>query len=378
MTVPNSNFEIDPVILTAVPQNVPLNFTIREASDVKVIRNDTTVLTNISDYTVNIPELGALGDVDILTGQIGDKTNIILCPECDQDSVYIENDAFPAKRNERDHDKTTQLACKALGFVNTKAIRYPDSEVGTNNIVPSKSDRIAGGNGTVFGWNGTSGAPDVLSKGSLDLTLTLSNDSTLGGGAPDAVNGATQAAVRNALNGVIAGAGLTALTGAYPSQVGKNFIATASDLNDADCKLDAAIQLNKNAILSLDSRVTTLEGSGYTFIAPATLASGTTAASATVALPGAYATANNVQLFLYAQTDDASSRDNLTIDISVGGDNYGTRLQLRYDTSGATGKASQVSFPIDTSITKSVTYTVSLGAGSPINPSWSIEVIGTP
>ena len=202
MTVPNTNTELQ-VTLTGLNQVINTTFTFRVSSEIEVTRTvgivDTPLVEN-SDYTVTLPlEIGQFGSIIMTPGAIGDIITIQLCPPCTQDTDYLENDRFPADVTEVTFDQVYQLACCLHNEIfgpNARVLRYPNTEFGTNNIVPIKADRLAGGAGTVFGWNGTSGAPDVLSKGSLDLVLTLSNDSSLGGAGPDAVNGVTQRAVK--------------------------------------------------------------------------------------------------------------------------------------------------------------------------------------
>ncbi len=202
MTVPNTNTELQ-VTLTGLNQVINTTFTFRVSSEIEVTRTvgivDTPLVEN-SDYTVTLPlEIGQFGSIIMTPGAIGDIITIQLCPPCTQDTDYLENDRFPANVTEVTFDQVYQLACCLHNEIfgdNARVLRYPNTEFGTNNIVPIKADRLAGGAGTVFGWNGTSAAPDVLSKGSLDLVLTLSNDSSLGGAGPDAVNGVTQRAVK--------------------------------------------------------------------------------------------------------------------------------------------------------------------------------------
>lgn len=298
MSVPNENTEIQ-FTLTSTGQTLATNFTFLEEDDLQVFSGTTSTnpvaLVKNSDYTVTLPlQLGQNGSITMTPGTIGEVITITRCPPCTQLTVFVENDRFPAKVQERTHDKAYMLACKAIDSIfgpNARAIRYPLTEFGTNNVVPIKDDRTAGGAGTVFGWKGTDGAPDVLSKGSLNLVLTLSNDSAMGGASPDPVNGSTQRAIKiyidandtllqTEIDAIEAAVGLNT-DGTYISHVGTNYIDGATTFMAVDALLDAQIKVNEDAISDNGDRLDDLEAILDEINVPdkTTIVSGTTAVS---------------------------------------------------------------------------------------------------
>ena len=195
MTVLNDNDRIK-FTLTATDQTLPTNFTFLLATDLLVTSDTRGTLTIIADYTVTLPaSLGANGSITMVAATIGEIITIISNPPCTQLVDYVENARFPAEIHEKALDKLTLLVCRAFGDT-LLSVRYPADEIGLNAILPKVSDRKAGGAGTLLALKGSDGAVEVISKGSLSLTLTLSNDSGLGGASPSAVNGVTQAAVK--------------------------------------------------------------------------------------------------------------------------------------------------------------------------------------
>jgi len=263
MTVPNDNFK-KRFVLTAINQTLATDFTFLLEKDLAVTSTAGAILTPLilnSDYTVTRPgQLGQPGSVTMTPGTIGDTITIIRCPDCTHITEYIENGRFPAKVVEKDFDKVYMLACKALESIfgpDSIVLHYPPTEFGITSQVPKVSDRIGPGTGTVFGWN-NQGAPDVLSKGSLNLVLTLSNDSNLGGATPDTVNGVTQAAVKiyiDAADGLISAiqsAIITAMglnangTWNISLYAGTTFLVGTTSLPDALIRLDT--QINTNAL----------------------------------------------------------------------------------------------------------------------------------
>jgi hypothetical protein len=268
MTVPNENNEVQ-VVLTSATQNIPTTFYFLESDNLTVKETDqstTPVITTLTEgthYTVNLPAtVGGVGSIDMIGATIGDTITIIRCLDATQLVDYVDNDAFPAEVHEKALDRLTMLIGKiwsALFGTNKRFLQYPPTELGTDPTVPILSDRTAGGAGTIFGWKGTDGTPEPISKGTLTNPLTLSNASDLGGASPSAVNGATQAAIRNNLDTVIAGAGLTAITGAYPTPSGTNFLDSTTDIMDALDTLDEKVQCAWNGANDLNTRVTANE-----------------------------------------------------------------------------------------------------------------------
>ena len=300
MTVPNEN-TVDSFTLTGTGQTLNLSYTFLDETHLRVMLNQSEVaLVLNSDYSVTEPaKLGQLGSVTMSpgTGIATDVITVELDPPCTQLTVFRENSRFPAKVNEATHDQAYMLACKAVEAIFGAfgiVIRYPRFEAGNgvSNVIPILADRLAGGAGTLFGWKGTDGAPDVVSKGVLDTLLTLSNDSTLGGGSPDPVNGVTQrvvALLRDALQAEIdaieAGTGLNA-DGTFIPYVGARFldgfdaILAATTQKEADEILDAVLETIVDVDLpALNSRLGDLEGA-VTKISQGTLG----AASATITL----------------------------------------------------------------------------------------------
>jgi len=188
--------------------------------------------------------------------------------------------------------------------------------------------------------------------------------------------------------GTVGGAG----TGSSASASGTGLVATLPELTMsaisgnkanitvtiADYSVSSTLSMPSANSVTLDATaaVSALANSAFKFSGAAVLASGTGNDSGTIVLPAPYNEAKQVQLVLKAQTDDAASIDNLTIDIECGSDDYGTPLTLRYDNGADSAKANSTVLQIDTRTTKSITYDVNIGAGTPVNPSWSIEVLG--
>lgn len=273
MTVPNENNEIQ-YVLTSATQNLPTNFYFLETDDLEVIRTDQstppvdTTLTEGSNYTVNLPaSVGGNGSIDMIGGTIGDTITIIRCPERTQDVDYIENDRFSAKITEKALDKLTMLIQKITsalfgsGSKNGRYIHYPKTELSTSPELPSLSDRKASGAGTLFGFKGTDGSPEPVSKGTLGATLTLSNASDLGRPSSSAVNGATQAAINTNFENTWTGVGGLDSDGAYIAKSGTNFIDGNSSLNEDITDLDTNVNLAKADITNINNSVTTLQSS---------------------------------------------------------------------------------------------------------------------
>jgi hypothetical protein len=270
-------------ILTTTGQTLSFPYRFLLDTDLIVTRTDQQVipqdteLTLSSDYTVSGAgaELGGSITLEVASADVGDVITVERCPPCTQLIRFFYNTRFPSRVNEKGFDKAMMLICKLLGDIygeNATVIRLPATEFGTNNILPIKKDRVGDGvNGTIAGFDPITGEFIALAPGSLDLGLLLLTDSSLGGATPSNVNGATQKAIKCYVdmitNAIINGVGLNP-DGTFPSQAGKNFISTSTDVLDAICKLDEALQcawdgaidLN-NRVLNLDSRVTDLENS---------------------------------------------------------------------------------------------------------------------
>lgn len=282
MTVANENSVIQ-YTLTSGTQNLPTNFYFLEASHLtvtKTVSGVDSVLVLNSDYSVNLPVVDAgNGSIDIITGTIGDVVTIENCPPGTQATDYVESDRFPADVTEKGLDKLTMLYNKlkssifGQGSISSRFLQYPSTELSTPAVTPNLSDRQAGGNGTLAAFKGSDGAIDAISKGSVGVSLTLSNDSALGGGSPDAVNGVTQAAVKTyadaiqtELDDTQVGVGGLSASGNYISKSGTNYIDGNSDLNEDITDLDAQaktnadnIATNTGSISAIDTRVTTIE-----------------------------------------------------------------------------------------------------------------------
>jgi len=213
MTVPNENTETQ-AVLTALGQTIATTFTFREAGELKVTKTpqdgsaDVLLVLN-SNYSVTLPaQVGQFGSVTLEDDAaiVGDTITIEFAAPCDQQTDLEENDRLPANVLEITYDKVYQLVCKVSNSIfgpTSRVLKYPDTELGTPNTTPSKADRMAGGNGTIAAFRGSDGGIDVISKGSVLPGLTLSNDSSMGGGSPDAVNGATQAAINTFVTNLI-------------------------------------------------------------------------------------------------------------------------------------------------------------------------------
>jgi hypothetical protein len=135
-------------------------------------------------------------------------------------------------------------------------LQYPRTETTTSPVLPILSDR----KDKLFGFKSTDGSPEPVAKGVLGTELSLSNATDLGAGSPSTTNGATQAAVRNALNQVITGIGATALTGAYNTPSGSNFLDSTTDVMDALDTLDEKVQCAWNGAIDLNTRLAVIEG----------------------------------------------------------------------------------------------------------------------
>jgi hypothetical protein len=279
MTVANANSVIQ-YTLTSGTQNLPTPYYFLEASHLNVTKTvsgvDTTLVLN-SDYTVNLPAVvGGNGSIDMITGTIGDVVTIENCPPATQETDYVENDRFPADVTERALDKLTMLIGKMYsaifgqGSIKSRFLQYPSTELTTNAVTPILSDRQAGGNGTLAAFKGSDGAIDAISKGSVGVSLTLSNDSALGGASPDAVNGVTQAAVKTyidagdsgvqaELDDTQAGVGGLDAGGNYVVKSGTNYIDGNSSLNEDITDLDAQVKTNADAISTNAGDITTLQ-----------------------------------------------------------------------------------------------------------------------
>jgi len=273
MTVANENSVIQ-YTLTSGTQNLPTNYYFLLAADLKVKKTvagvETTLVLN-SDYSVNLPLVDAgNGSIDMITGTIGDIVTVENCPPRTQATDYVENDRFPADSTERALDKLTMLINKIAtalfgnGAVLSRFIQYPSTELTTNAVTPSQADRMALGAGTLAAFKGSDGAIDSISKGSVGVGLTLSTDTALGGGSPDAVNGVTQLAVKTyidtndatvqaELDATQAGVGGIGTDGNYVVKSGTNYIDGNASLNEDITDLDTALD-------GVDTRVTTLEG----------------------------------------------------------------------------------------------------------------------
>jgi len=279
MTVANENSVIQ-YTLTSGTQNLPTNFYFLEASHLtvtKTVSGVDSVLVLNSDYSVNLPVVDAgNGSIDMITGTIGDVVTIENCPPSIQDTDYVENDRFPADVTERNFDKVMMLYNKlksalfGKGSISSRFLQYPSTELSTNAITPILSDRQAGGNGTLAAFKGSDGAIDAISKGSVGVSLTLSNDSALGGGSPDAVNGVTQAAVKTyvdaadsaiqtELDDTQAGVGGLDASGNYVVKSGTNYLDGNADLNEDITDLDTQVKTNADNVTTNTNNITELQ-----------------------------------------------------------------------------------------------------------------------
>jgi hypothetical protein len=373
MTVPNAN-SVDQFTLTSTNQTLALSYTFLEADDIIVIKTsggaDTTLILN-SDYTVTLPtSLGATdGSITMTPGTIGDVITAENCPDYLQNTSYVENARFPAKVTERALDKLHMLVNKALNVLtgaNSRAIRYPSTELGTNAITPSKTDRLGGGNGTLAAFDGTTGAIDAIAKTTLAATSTLSNDSNMA--SPDAVNGYTGNAIKTFLDRIIAGVGGLTGLGVYTTKSGTNYIDGNADLNEDITDLDATAKLLENDITNLNTSVTNLESDPQAALAGGTVvslgsqtetATGSTSGSFTGAFSLGTPPANGWKVafvLLHIKSDAANTVNSASLGISAPS-NYGTLISLNSrDSNGISINENSIVVPVD--ISSSLSYTI--------------------
>jgi hypothetical protein len=267
MTVPNTNNDLS-VVLTSATQVIPTTFYFLETDNLVVVRIDQTTalettLTEGTHYTVTLPAtIGGNGSITMVNETIGDTIFIERCMDYLQEVDLVDNDRLPANTLEKAYDRLKMEVIKMyralFGNGTTtfgRFLQYPRTETTTSPILPILSDR----KDKLFGFKSTDGSPEPVAKGVLATALSLSNATDLGAGSPSTTNGATQAAIRNALNLVITGIGATALTGAYNTPSGTNFLDSTTDVMDALDTLDEKVQCAWNGAIDLNTRVTANE-----------------------------------------------------------------------------------------------------------------------
>jgi len=212
---------------------------------------------------------------------------------------------------------------------------------------------------------------EPISKGSLLTPLTVSNASDLGGSSPSAVNGTTQAPVRNFFNSLAAAiGGITALTAAYLVKSGTNYLDGNANINEDILDLDTEMD-------SQDARITTVESvsaAKFTFLTK-TGVSGTGSSTASHTLHTDFDAYDTVQLKVTSEIVVAGApQQTLTVAITVDGDAYGTVSAVK----GSESIDSDTSiFLVDISGmsagSRDIDYVVTLSGGT---GAWSIVPLG--
>lgn len=263
MTVANGTYKSPQYTLSAVDETLPTVFYFLEEVSYtypEVLSDTRGTLTEGVDYTIIFPvDPGLGGSIVMIDATIGEKITIFNNPSQTQEDDYEDGGRFPAQTVEDGLDKVHMRLNRNEGDFDDRAIQYPLIEAGNgvSNIMPIVSDRIGGGVGTLLACSGVDGGLEVLAKGTLSSSLTLSNDSTMG--SPDATNGYTGLVIKTVIDGFIAGVGGLAALGVYIVKSGTNYLDGNADLNADIIDLDTAVGDNAMAIDDLDTDIIALD-----------------------------------------------------------------------------------------------------------------------
>lgn len=167
--------EVDPAANRATGNGstkiFPYSFTIRVKTDIQVYI-DTTVKTVDTHYTVSGLGVDGGGNITFLTAPPnGSVVTFLRKQPASQLSVYNPNEAFPAKRIERDYDKLVMQLQQAKEKA-ARSYHLPLQELGTEALttVPTLSLRASKYMGWDASGNITALAASSGSSGTGDLT----------------------------------------------------------------------------------------------------------------------------------------------------------------------------------------------------------------
>ncbi|WP_081075449.1 glycosyl hydrolase family 28-related protein [Burkholderia stagnalis] len=146
MTVTSSNQDVS-YSTDGSTTTFPIPFYFLQDGDITVDKIDgnggliTLVLG--SDYTLTgagLPEGGSLKTLSVIP--VGFTLHVSRVVPVTQETVYQQNDAFPAKTTEKALDKLTMIAQQHESAI-TNSIRFPRNEYGRNGVLPHAAERAS-------------------------------------------------------------------------------------------------------------------------------------------------------------------------------------------------------------------------------------------
>ena len=146
MTVTSSNQDVS-YSTDGSTTTFPIPFYFLQDGDITVDKIDgnggLVTLVLGSDYTLTgagLPEGGSLKTLSVIP--VGFTLHVSRVVPVTQETVYQQNDAFPAKTTEKALDKLTMIAQQHESAI-TNSIRFPRNEYGRNGVLPHAAERAS-------------------------------------------------------------------------------------------------------------------------------------------------------------------------------------------------------------------------------------------